>query len=75
MPKLRLDQAAQAKIPHCEINIGYNKKKGGLGRVTAMIIEQAMLANQAVSSNRNLAGQALKSALIHRNMSTTALET
>jgi len=47
MPKLFRVHAAQQKIAHCEINIGYSSKNGGFGTVTAIITLQAMLPNQA----------------------------
>jgi hypothetical protein len=39
------------------INMGYNNRNGGCGKVKAMIKEHAMLVAQAVSSSTNLAGQ------------------
>jgi hypothetical protein len=64
MPVDPLVQAAQANITHCTMKAGYKNKKGGVGKVTPIMIVHDMLMDQASSSRVKRNGQALKSAHI-----------
>jgi len=65
MPVLLRVQAAQQNIAHCVINNGYKIKNGGVGTVSAMVIEQAILIAQAEISRTNLNGHSRKSLRAH----------
>jgi len=61
MPVLLRVQAAQQNMAHCAINNGYRIRNGGVGTVSAIVIEQAMLIAHAEISRTNLNGHSLKS--------------
>ena len=71
IPKLFRVQLAQANTAHCEIKSGYKIINGGLGSVSAMVMAQAMLPAQAITSSTNRKGQTLKSALIQVTIPST----
>lgn len=56
MPVDRLVHAAQPKIAHCAMNIGYKIRNGGLGNVSAIVTAHPILIAHAEISNRNLIG-------------------
>lgn len=60
-------QAAHAYIAQPVIQTGYNANSGGLGTVSAIVIEHPMLIAHAISSTVNLRGCDCQSALIQEN--------
>ena len=65
MPVLRRVHAAQENIAHCVIKMGYKIKKGGVGKVSAMVAAQHILINHAVNSRLNRKGHVVKSCLTY----------
>jgi hypothetical protein len=56
MPKLFLVKLAHAYIAQPLIQIGYSTIRGGVGTVTAMVIEQPILIAQASNSTQKRRG-------------------
>jgi hypothetical protein len=68
MPKDFLVHEAQAYKAQPVIQIGYKVRSGGLGTVTAIVIEQPILIAQATNSTAKRILLDLKSYLIHSNV-------
>lgn len=65
MPKLLRVQAAQAYMAQPAIHTGYRASSGGLGTVTAMVMEQPIDTAQANNSTRKRKGLLAQSSRIH----------